>query len=122
MLQIQAIAIKLGNRARCDNNTGCVVTKLEQVKSREQRLAHGCGEAVVGRRGEREQIDGGLRLGADDAATRVGAEGGDGDGEELFARAGGSRGGGGGGGGHCGRRFLRSAFWRLVAVSELRRK
>lgn len=84
MLQIQAVAIKLGDPARRDQHTHLVAAKLEDVERGEESPAEGQGHAVVGRRGEGQEVDARARLGDGDGAAGVGGVGdrGDGDGEE----------------------------------------
>ena len=86
MLQIEPVAVELGNPAGGDQHARLVAAKLEDVEGREQGAAEGQREAVVGRGEEREQVDLGLGLRDGDGAAGVGGvrDGGDGDCEEWF--------------------------------------
>lgn len=84
MLQVEAVAVELGDGAGGDEDAGRVATGLEEVEGGEEGLADGGGEAVVRRGVEGEEVDCGLGLGDGDGAAGMGAEGRDGDGEEGF--------------------------------------
>jgi hypothetical protein len=51
MLEIETVAVELGDAGCGDDDAGWV-RELEDVEREEEGLAHGCYEAVVGRRGE----------------------------------------------------------------------
>lgn len=58
MLQVQAVAVELGDAAGGDEHAGRVAAELEQVEGGEEGFAHGGGEAVVWGGDEGEKIDG----------------------------------------------------------------
>lgn len=82
VFEIEAVGVVLGNGRRGDDDAGRIVAVLENVERREQRLAKGRCEAVVGRRIPRQQVDLGLGLGACERAAGVLAAGADGEFEE----------------------------------------
>lgn len=82
VLQIEAVAVELGNAAGGDEDAGRVAAELEEVEGGEEGLADGGGEAVVRRGDEGQEVDGRLGLGEGDGAAGVGAQGRDGDCEE----------------------------------------
>lgn len=58
MLQVQAIAVELGDAAGGDEHAGRVAAEFEEVEGCEERFADGRGEAVVWGRDEGEEVDG----------------------------------------------------------------
>lgn len=56
--EVEAVAEELGDATGGDDDARCVGAELDGVEGREDGLAHGRGEAVVGRRGERKEVDG----------------------------------------------------------------
>jgi hypothetical protein len=84
VLQVQSIAVELGDAAGGDEHAGRVAAEFEEIEGGEDGLAYGGGETVVGGRDEGEEVDGGLRLGDGDGAAGMRAEGRDWDGEEGF--------------------------------------
>lgn len=84
VIKVEPVRVELLDAACCHDDTSRPIGKLDDVQSLQQGMAEGSCQAVVGRVGEGEEIDGGLRLGADDgAASMLGAAGGDRDGEEI---------------------------------------
>ena len=71
MLQIQPVAVELGDAAGSDNDTELVAAKLEDIERGEQGPAEGERHAVVGGRGEGEKVDAGSRERGHDGAARV---------------------------------------------------
>ena len=82
MLEIQAIAIKLGNATRRRNHTGRI-SKLDNIQCVQEGLEDGRCETVVGLHVEGEEVELGGRLGAGQGAAGVSEEGGNGEGEEF---------------------------------------
>lgn len=82
VLEVQAIAVELGDAAGGDDDAGLVGAKLEDVEGVDEGPAERGGQPVVGGRGEGEQVDGRGGFGADDGTAGVAAAGADGDGEE----------------------------------------
>lgn len=82
-LQVEAVGVELGNARGRDDDARSVAAKLNHVQGRQQRLAKGRRDAVVGRRCPCQDVDSGLRLGADDGAAGMRANGMNGYGKVL---------------------------------------
>lgn len=76
MLEIQAIAIELPDR-RCRHDDARRVRELDDVEREQQASAEGCHQAVIGRRGEGEEVDLGCRSSANDGSCDFAIGGGE---------------------------------------------
>lgn len=87
MLQVQAVAVELGDPTGGDDDAGLVAAELEDVEGREEGVAEGHGDAVIGGGCKGQEVDPrGWRCGHDGAPGVGGAgQGGDGDREEGFS-------------------------------------
>lgn len=85
MLQVQAVGVELGDGRGGDDAAGGQARVLDEVEGAQEGLAEGGGLAVVGRRGDGEQVDlwGGLGDGDGPAGVLVTCL--DGHGEERLA-------------------------------------
>lgn len=85
MLQVQAVGVELGNGRGGDDAAGGQARVLDEVEGVQEGAAEGARLAVVGRRGDGEQVDLRRGLGDGDGAAGVLVTCLDGHGEERLA-------------------------------------
>lgn len=82
VVQVQPVGVELGQRRGRHDHARGEPGELDEVEGAEERLAHGRGQAVVGRGVHGQEVDLGMRLGDGHGSAWMGITCRDGDGEE----------------------------------------